>query len=149
MKATDKQFRNRRVKQIETMCEKYNVDFDLHIAQTGTHYFTIAEKTVRVSDHADAYATADFNCDPYDSDMYNSVKKHIQANGFVSAIDQFGKQKCEEIMRTINKEHSTMMGNIFIYWAEGNEGFIRSKYADKLTPEQFDANLETVKSYLQ
>lgn len=81
MKASDKQFRNRRVKQIESLCEKFNIPAHKHFAQTGTVYFTfeINNESVkyRIADHADAYGTANYNSDPYECDDYFQFKKEL------------------------------------------------------------------------
>lgn len=100
MKSSAKQFRNRRINQIETLCEKFNVEFSKHTAQTGTVYFTIADKKIRVSDHADAYATADYNCDPFDSDHYKQIKEMIQETG-----ESFTLTK-ERVKTQVNLYHS-------------------------------------------
>lgn len=74
-----KQFRSRRIKQIEDLCRKFNVGFSIQTASTGSRYFTLEDgKTIRVSDHADAYATADYTCDPAE-DEYKAVSRHIRS----------------------------------------------------------------------
>lgn len=88
-----KQFRNRRIRQIEELCRKFNVGFQIQTASTGTRYFTLEDgTTVRVSDHADAYATADYTCDPAE-DEYKAVKKHIQSIGGKMELNEFNIQR--------------------------------------------------------
>lgn len=83
---TDKQFRTTRFNQIKNSARKNSISFTYKQANTGTFYVELFSDslnetvTVRVSDHADAYATADYNCDPYDSDMINSLKDWMKAS---------------------------------------------------------------------
>jgi len=72
-------------RQIEGWCKTYQINCDVHEAQTGTRYLTLETDEgikikVRVADHADAYATADYTVDPA-QDQRDSVKQWIRENG--------------------------------------------------------------------
>jgi len=72
-------------RQIEGWARRYDVAVSTHIAQTGTRYLTLIapddeEAVVRVADHADAYATADFTVDPA-IDQRKAVKAWIEEHG--------------------------------------------------------------------
>lgn len=72
-------------RQIERWSERYNITVREHFAQTGTRYLTLTapddeDIVVRVADHADAYATADFTVDPA-IDQRKAVKAWIEAHG--------------------------------------------------------------------
>jgi hypothetical protein len=76
-------------RQIEGWCNRYGIDVDLRIAQTGTIYLTLSDEegneiTVRCADHADCYATADYTVDPA-TDMRAAVKAWIETHGDDSA----------------------------------------------------------------
>lgn len=81
-----KRFKKYRFEQIRKFAEKYNVSFDYKMANTGTFYIELSGEeetvTVRVADHPDAYASAEFNCDPDDCDDIARVKEWIQSNGY-------------------------------------------------------------------
>ena len=56
-------------RRIESWANAWSIDVDVHVAQSGTRYLTLAapdgaEIKVRVADHADAYATADYTVNP-------------------------------------------------------------------------------------
>lgn len=80
---TAKQFKKARFNQIQKAAEKFNICASYKQANTGTYYFELSGEdetiTVRVADHADAHCSADYNCDPFDSDMIQSVKDWMKA----------------------------------------------------------------------
>ena len=72
-------------RQIIRRAERYQITVDEHEAQTGTRYLFLlapdgADITVRVADHADAYASADFTVDPAQDDRA-PVFAWIEAHG--------------------------------------------------------------------
>jgi hypothetical protein len=94
---TPSQFKKSRFNQIKKSADKFNIAFDYKQANTGTYYVELTSDSstiiVRVADHADAYATAEFNCDPYDSDMIKGVKKWITDNGRRTTLTASNAQK--------------------------------------------------------
>lgn len=73
-------------RRLERWAERYSVTCRLKaVADTGSHYYLLtgedgSEITVRVSDHADVYATADYTIDPV-YDQWPAVKKWITEHG--------------------------------------------------------------------
>jgi len=73
------------VRQIEGWARTWNIEVHGHIAQTGTHYLTLTgddgdEITVRIADHADAYATADYTVNPAE-DQREAIRRWIHEHG--------------------------------------------------------------------
>ncbi len=73
-------------RQILAWCKTYQCAAAARQAQTGTRYLTItsydgdAQITVRVADHADCYATADYTVDPVE-DQRQAVRGWIIDHG--------------------------------------------------------------------
>lgn len=74
------------VRLIISKAERWGLQVSEDVASTGTRYLTIsdgdsdAEITVRVADHSDAYARADYTVDPYEDDRCE-VYAWIEAHG--------------------------------------------------------------------
>lgn len=78
---TPSQFKSNRLNQVRNIIDRYQLDAKDKLAQTGTWYFTIDRNIkVRVADHSDAYATSDFNIDPFE-DEYKAFKRWAIENG--------------------------------------------------------------------
>lgn len=97
---------NPQAAQIERMAGRYGLSVDRHTAQTGTVYLTIDAEdgesiSVRVADHGDAYASADFTVDPQE-DHRPAVKAWIAAHGVkpsTAPAREYGRLRREFIAR--------------------------------------------------
>ena len=72
-------------RQLERLCERWEIDYDYTIAETGTRYYTLdapdgSTLRVRISDHSDLYGNADISWDPYD-DAWPTIRQWIRAHG--------------------------------------------------------------------
>lgn len=153
MKTSDKQFRKRRVKQITDLLEKNNLEFNTHIAQTGTRYFTFSDVKIRVSDHSDAYATSDFNCDPYE-DEYKSLKKYIKGEGSKMELNL---ENAQQLADKFHNKGKTQLAHAVYSLLDGRDKAVNhiktiwDGYEDKIQEEikMLDENMNKVKVYFK
>ena len=70
---------------LEQWCERWQIEYDYTIAETGTRYYTLdapdgSTLRVRISDHNDLYGNADLSWDPY-NDCWHTIKQWICLHG--------------------------------------------------------------------
>jgi len=94
----------RQAESFSKLAKEIGCDIKWYQAQTGTIYIEITEENFkteeivqakyRFADHADAYATADYSCDPAEGTLSGAKKHLMDLVGFEkSTLNKMRKQK--------------------------------------------------------